>query len=70
MLMVIGGITVFASGLKDIRFIIYWLICAGLTGLAALIAVMEIFSIRRQSRELEKKLVKETLSPLDDDEKF
>ncbi len=66
--MVICGMTVFASKLKGIGFIFYWLACAGFTGLAALVAVVEMLVIRRQSRALQKELLKETLSALEKEE--
>ncbi len=65
--MLLCGLTVLASRLKEIKFILYWLGCAGFTGLAAVVAVIEILAIRRQSREVQKELIKQTLSKLERD---
>ena len=42
--MVIGGETVLSGKLGNLAFIFYWLVCFGLTGLAILIAILDILA--------------------------
>ena len=55
--MLIWGLTWLHPVLKNWYFVIYWLVCFFLTGLAMVIALLDIRAIRKEIREDEKKLV-------------
>ncbi len=55
------GVTLFADRLRDIAFVFYWLTCFLLTGMAALLAVIDMALIRRQQRREQQELIATTL---------
>ena len=61
LLMLILGLTVLSGTLKRDSFLIYWLTCFLLTGLAAILALVDMMIIRRQSRDEQRELIKTTL---------
>ena len=61
LLMLILGLTVLSGHLKRDAFLIYWLICFLLTGLAAIFALVDMMIIRRKSREEQRELIRTTL---------
>ena len=66
-LMLVLGTTILSPHLKEVSFLIYWLICFLLTGLAAIFALVDLVIIRHQSREEQRDLIKETLKQPDKD---
>ena len=62
--MVILGETVLRSSLEGFGFLIYWLICFLFTFAAMAIALSDLKSVRRQSREEKLKLLRKTLGEL------
>jgi len=60
--MLIWGLTVLRSHLKGAAFVIYWLACFGLTGLAVLTALIDIIILRRQARQQQHDLFRKTFS--------
>ncbi len=63
-LMVIAGSTVWADRLQGSSFLIYWLICALLTILTLIIAMLDLLLIRRRSREQHKELIRDILDSI------
>jgi len=66
-LMLVLGMTILSPQLKGISFLIFWLICFLLTGLAALLALVDLAIIRHTSREKQRNLIKETLEQTEKD---
>ena len=58
--MVILGQTVLAKQLQGYDYVFYWGVCIVMTLLAALAAIYEMASIRKQSRQEENRLMEET----------
>jgi hypothetical protein len=69
LLMLIFGFTVLSGHLTRDAFLIYWLICFLLTGLAAILALVDMMIIRRQSREEQRELIRTTLEQAEKDSK-
>jgi len=69
LLMLILGLTVLSGTLKRDSFLIYWLICFLLTGLAAIFALFDLMMIRRQSRDEQRELIRTTLEQAEKDAK-
>jgi hypothetical protein len=57
LLMLILGQTVLTSSLHNRAFIAYWLACFMVTGLAAIVALLDFFSLQRRARAQEKKIM-------------
>jgi membrane protein implicated in regulation of membrane protease activity len=68
-LMLILGLTVLSAHLKRDSFLIYWLTCFVLTGLAAILALVDMMIIRRQLREEQRELIRTTLEQAEKDAK-
>lgn len=66
-LMLVLGMTHFSDRLEGKDFLIYWLTCFLFTGLAALFALIDVAIIRRQSRNEQRELIKETLEKTERD---
>ena len=63
--MLICGQTILENRLKQISFLIYWLICFVLTGLAAIVAVRDLRDLQRRTREQQKDLFESTLKDIE-----
>jgi membrane protein implicated in regulation of membrane protease activity len=63
--MVIVGETALHSSLDGVPFLIYWLICFLFTFAAIAIALSDLRSVRRRSREEKLKLLRKTFGELD-----
>lgn len=55
------GFTFFADRLRDVAFILYWLGCFLLTGIAALLALIDMALLRREQRREQQELIATTL---------
>ncbi len=62
LLMLILGQTVFVHSLQGRTFILYWLACFALTGLAAIVALVDFFSLQRQARMKQREIIEEVFS--------
>jgi hypothetical protein len=60
-LMLLLGLTVFSRHLQKISFLIYWLVCFLFTGLAAILALVDMVIIRQKSRDEQSDLIESTL---------
>src|SRR6266487_3185786 len=55
--MLIWGQTILKSYLEGIGFVAYWLACMTFTGLALLTALLDIWAVRRRTREQHQDLL-------------
>lgn len=55
------GQTVLKARLVDKDFVIYWLVCFLLTGVAAIVALVDFFAVKRDAMEQQKELLDETV---------
>jgi hypothetical protein len=67
--MVILGMTAFASRLKGYDFLAYWTVCFGLTSVAAVLALLDMLVIKRQSRKAQRDLIEEALNQVEAEKK-
>ena len=65
LLMLIAGETVFLNRLGGLAFLVYWLACFGLTGLAVVIALLDARQNRRLLREERRDLLQTTLKDIE-----
>ena len=55
--MLIWGQTFLKPYLEGIGFVIYWLTCMAFTGLAMLTALLDIWAVRRRTRDRQRELL-------------
>ena len=55
--MLIWGQTLLKPYLQGIGFVLYWLACMAFTGLALLTALLDIWAVRRRTREQQRDLL-------------
>ena len=63
--MLISGETVLKGRLGNLAFIFYWLICFGFTGLAILIAFLDVRALQRRTRQEQHDLFESTLKQIE-----
>ena len=63
--MLICGQTVLKGRLGALAFIVYWLFCFGLTGLAILIALLDARALQRRTRREQRDLFESTLKEIE-----
>jgi hypothetical protein len=63
--MLIGGETVLKGKLGDLTFIVYWMVCFALTGLAILIAFLDARALQRRTRQEQRDLFETTLKQIE-----
>ena len=59
--MLVVGLTVLAPRLRGATFLVYWLGCMGLTSLAALTALLDLWATRRRIRQAQQELVSQAI---------
>ena len=64
-MMLVVGETVLKSRLKDLPFLVYWLICFVLTGLAILVAFLDARAVGRRTRREARDLLETTLGRIE-----
>lgn len=62
LIMLVLGLTAFSSSLTGMRFILFWLVCFLLTGLSALLAIIDVALIRRELKKEQRALIEATLA--------
>ena len=67
--MLIGGETILKGKLANLGFILYWLSCFGLTGLAILIAFLDARALQRRTRQEQRELFETTLKEIETEAK-
>jgi len=68
-MLLVGGETVFQGRLHDSGFVLYWSACFVCTGLAMVVAFVDLRALQRQTREEQRELVKDTLREIESDAK-
>jgi hypothetical protein len=69
LIMLVVGETVLKSRLKDLSFLVYWLICFVLTGMAIFVAFLDASEVGRRTRREARDLLETTLSRIETDAK-
>ena len=65
-IMLLLGQTVLKERLgQGIGFVLYWLVCIALTGLAFLVAMLDFWIIRRRGKVEQQDLLKEAMEDID-----
>ena len=62
--MLIGGETVLKGKLGDLTFIAYWLVCLAFTGLAIVVAFLDVRALQRRVRQEQRDLFETTLKKI------
>jgi len=65
--MLVGGETALKGHLGDLGFLVYWLICLALTGLAILMAFLDVRALQRRTRQEQRDLLDSTLKKIEAD---
>jgi len=63
-LMLAAGQTILQNRLRDVGFLVYWVICFGLTGVAVAVALLDARENRRRLREERRDLLQTTLKDI------
>lgn len=63
--MLIAGETVLEGRFEGLGWLVYWLLCLGLTGLAVLVALADVRALRRQIHREERDLLQTTLNEIE-----
>ena len=63
--MLVMGQTVLNSRLRDVTFLVYWLVCFILTGLAIVVAYLDLRSLHDRSRPEARELIQNTLGRIE-----
>ena len=66
-MLVCGTTEVPSSHLAKVFFLIYWLICFVLTGLAAIIGLRDLQEVQRRTRQEQRDLLETTLKDIEDE---
>jgi len=56
--MLIWGQTILKPHLAGAGFVIYWLMCMGFTGLAMFTALLDLWAVRRRTRDQQRELLR------------
>ena len=67
--MLIWGQTLLKPHLRDLAFVIYWLVCLVFTGLAMVTALLDVRAVRRRTRDQQRELFRHTLDDIKSDKK-
>ena len=59
--MLIWGQTILKPLLEGIAFVLYWVACLAFTGLALVTALLDIWAVRRRTREQQRDLLQRIL---------
>lgn len=68
LVMLVWGQTALEPALKGIDFLLYWTLCMGLTFLALMVGLLDLWIIRRRSREERKKMFRNSFTTSDSQE--
>jgi hypothetical protein len=62
--MLIAGETLLRNRLSSTAFLVFWVMCFVFTGLAILVAFLDVFAVRRRIREEQRELFENTFSQM------
>jgi hypothetical protein len=63
-MMLVVGQTILQNRLRDLAFLVYWMICFAFTGLAAAVALLDARENRRRLRQERRDLLQTTLKDI------
>ena len=63
--MLLCGETVLRGRLRDLGFVVYWLICIGFTGLAMIAAFLDLRALQQRIRQEQRELIERTLKEIE-----
>ena len=63
--MLIGGETLLKNRLPPLGLVVYWSICFILTGIAAVVAVIDASRVRAEQRDAQRTLIENTLQEIE-----
>ena len=66
--MLIWGQTILKPYLEGIGFVLYWLTCMAFIGLALLTALLDIWAVRRRTREQQRDLLQRIFNEVESNE--
>ena len=66
--MLIWGQTILKPSLQGIGFVLYWLTCLAFTGMALVTALLDIWAVRRRTREQQRDLLQRIFDEGESDE--
>ena len=69
LIMLAAGETILKPKLRDVSFLLYWLVCIMLTGAAILVAYLDARVQQRQGRREARELLERTLSQIEKEAK-
>jgi hypothetical protein len=62
--MLVAGQTILKNRLKDLGFLLYWLVCFCLTGLAAIVALFDAYALRQRARQQRRDLLQAAIKDI------
>jgi len=62
--MLILGETLLRSSLRNVPFIIYWMVCIMITFLAIVFAFLDVAGVQRQAKEQQRELLEKTIKEI------
>ena len=65
--MLIAGETLLKSHLRNLTFLLYWLLCLICTGAAIIVACLDVRAVQRESRHEARELIQNTLNKVESD---
>jgi hypothetical protein len=65
--LLICGETVLKGRLRDVAFILYWLVCFVLTGIAIVVAFLDVRTLQHRVRQEHRDLLETTLKKIETD---
>ncbi len=67
LLMLILGQTVLQKSLNGLAFLLYWLLCLVLTGIAVLVALVDARAVRLELKREKRELLEQTVKEIQDE---
>ena len=67
LVMLICGETILQGRLRPFDFVIYWLLCFVLTGVAMILAFRDLRALQRRTRQQQRDLLQNTLKEIESD---
>ena len=64
--MLVAGETALKGRLSAVGFLAYWLVCFGFTGLAMVVAFIDLRAVRSRIRDEQRDLIETTLKEIED----
>ena len=65
LVMLVAGQTILKDRLKDLGFLLYWLACFCLTGLAAMVALWDAHALRQRARQQRRDVLQAAIKDIE-----